>query len=192
MPNGFIADAFVGLVGALIISLFQCRILKKCIFALWFLSTAVAIGIGTIGAFVAYMLAHFPIIDWQSGIFLVDWFLWPGLMFFLTALSGAPGGLLAGLLKKWAISRGRIIHWATVSAVNWALSFGAAGLVIQIFSYPDYFNLDVLRNVPFVVKGGFLGILIGVIQGVTLGSYLNRLNNIRPNVSLEQTSREGQ
>jgi len=190
MPNGYIAFAFVGFVGVFIISLVQWRLLEECRFVLWFLATAVAIGIGSISASLAYLLAHFPIVDWQSGNLLVDWVLWPAILFFMMAIGGAPGGFLAGLLKKLAIGRGTIIRWVVVSTGSWALSFGVAGLMIQVINYPDYFKLELLQHVPFVVKGGTIGLLVGVIQGAILGSHLEGLKNIRPNVSLEQTSRE--
>lgn len=180
MPNGFIALTFAGVVGALVISMIQCRLLEECRFALWFLATAVAIGIGSIGASLAYLLAHFPIAGWQSDNSMVDWGLWPAIVFFLMAIGGAPGGLIAGLLKKWAVGRGTITRWLAVSTGSWALSFGVAGLMIQMINYPDYFNLGVLRLVPFIVKVGVIGLLIGIIQGATLGSYLERLNIYSP------------
>jgi hypothetical protein len=148
-----------------------------------------AIGIGSLGASFAYVLAHFPIVDWQSNNSLANRVLWPTIVFFLMALGGAPGGLLAGPFNKWAIGRGTIKSWLAVSTGSWALSFGVTGLMIQMMNYPDYFNLEVLRHVPFIVKGGAIGLLVGAIQGAILGSHLEGLEIIRPNVSPKQTLR---
>lgn len=180
LPNGFVGLAFVGTVAALGISLIQCNLVDECSCSPWTAATAAGIGIGTIGGSLAYLLAHFPPVDWQSGAFLIDWALWPAIMFIMMAIAGAVAGLVAGPLQKWAVGRGTMLGWILVSIGSWALSLGVAGLVIQAINYPDYFKLGVLRFVPFPVKGGIIGLLVGVIQGAAFGTYLEHLGELSP------------
>ncbi len=186
--NGFIDIAFVELTGALIITVVQCRLLDKCRYILWFFATAGALGIGSYCAAYAYILAHFPIINWHSGVFIIDWLLWPAVMFLFTAISGAPGGLIAGLLKKWAVGRGSFLRWCAASAGSWSLSFGLFGLILQIFNYPDYFYMDSLRHAPMIIKGAMIGILVGAAQGLILGSFLNRNDYFPPQAITDSSS----
>jgi hypothetical protein len=184
MSNGFIALAVVGSVAVLIISLIQRFNLEDTNFFLWLLATGVGLGIGSIGASLAFFVAAtLPLGQGSSGIPLVDWLVWPAIMFILTAVGGAPGGLISGPLKKWAVGRGTLGSWVAVSIGNWALSFGVAGVSFLILLYPQYFNLHASRNIPVIIKGGMIGALIGLIQGTILGTRLAKLNRPEPSTN---------
>lgn len=180
LRNGFVGLAIVGSMAALTISLVQCYLVDECSYSLWTLATVAAIGIGIVGGSLAYLLAHFPGVDWQSGIFLIDWALWPAIVFFLMAIVGAASGLVAGPLQRWAVGRGTLLRWILVSTGSWALSLGVAGLAIQAINYPYYFKLGVLRFIPFPLKVGVMTLLIGIIQGSILGAHLQRLKGQSP------------
>jgi hypothetical protein len=171
-------------MAVLIISLIQRSNLEGTNFFLWLVATGLGLGIGSIGASLAFIAAaSLPLVHGSSGIPLVDWLAWPAIVFILTAVGGAPGGLFSGLLKKWAVGRGTIRSWVAVSICNWALSFGVAGVSILILLYPQYFYLDASRNIPVIIKGGMIGALIGLIQGTILGTRLAKLNRPEPSTN---------
>ena len=181
LDNGFIALAFVGLISALIISYIQCLLLDNCQFVFWFLATTTGLGLGSFGATLGYFLAHFPMVNWRTGSAIFDWILWLALLFLFAALSGAPGGFLAGIFGKLSIEKGSNFGWILVSAATWSLISGMAGIMTVVINYPHQFNLEVLRLIPFSVKGGAVGLLMGFIHGVMIGSYIKKCSNTRPN-----------
>jgi hypothetical protein len=180
MSNGFMALAVVGFVGVVFISLVQRLYLDGSSFFLILLATGLALGIGSIGASLAFLaVMSLPLVRGSSGISIVDWLIWPLSVFILSAIGSIPGGLISGLMMKGAVKRGKLSAWIVNSVSNWALSFGVAGVLFLILIYPQYFYIPTLRTIPVVIRGGLIGVLIGLIQGKILGNRIRQLDQIR-------------
>lgn len=176
LQHNFPALAVVLLVGALIISLAQWAGLEKAHFLLWFLATFVGLGVGLTGMILAYFMAHVPVWRFTTGVSVVDFLIWLGLIFLLSAFGSAPGGLVAGILSAWSVGKGKFRSWIAVSIGNWALSFGAAGVLLVFIDFSRVFYRGNFRHISTLWRGAALGALIGLIQGLVLGLFLKAIN----------------
>lgn len=177
LQRGFHALAVVLLVGGLIISLAQWAGLEKVHFLLWFLATCVGLGVGLVGMILAYFIAHVPVWRFTTGVSVVDFLVWLGLIFLLSAFGSALGGLVAGILSAWSVGKGKLGSWIAVSIGNWALSFGAAGVFLVFIDFSRVFYRGNFRHLSILWRGAALGALIGLIQGLVLGLFLKAINH---------------
>lgn len=172
LPGGFLALGLVGFLAALLISLLQILFLKRANFILWVLATGVGLGAGMAGVVFANAAAGMPVLRETTGLLLVDWLLWLGFLFLLSALVTVPGGLAAGLLRKGSVKTGKTLGWMAVSILNWSVSFGAAPVLVQLVSFPRFFYVGNFRHPSALARGAALGALVGLIQGAVLGRRL--------------------
>lgn len=175
--NGFVALAVLAVLGVLFVTLIQWLVWGMFNYFLWALSTAVGLGLGSVGAWTAFIAVNAMPSGPGGGFPLGAWLAWPAVVFAAVGIGGAPGGLLAGPLKKMAVGQGRIAGWVGVSLANWGLSYGLLGVLALVFLFPDYFFLSItaVRNMPGWIRGGMLGALCGLVQGTVLGWRLLRL-----------------
>jgi len=176
LPGGFAALAVVGLLEVLVISIVQRLVMVKGSVTLWLLGNAAGFAAGTAGIVFANLIANMPVLSGTSGNPRVDWLLWLGFLFVLSAVVSAPGGLVAGLLQKWAVGGGSILTWAAISVLNWGLSFGAAAVLVRLPRFMQFFYAGNFRYPATLLRGAAFGALVGLIQGGILGSFLREIS----------------
>ncbi len=175
LPGGFLALLVVGLFGTLLITLAGWALPGERKFLTWFLANLVGLASGMLGLALADTIARADVVRGTTGIPLLDWVLWLSFVFVIAAVGSLPGGLLAGVFRTGSVGKGSVISWAAVSALNWTVSFGAASVLLQLSDFSSLFYFGNFHTLPVLIRGGSLGLLIGLIQGLVLGWRLNHL-----------------
>jgi len=175
LPGGFLALLVVGLLGTLLITLAGWPLPGERSFLSWFLAHLVGLASGILGLALADSIARADLVRGTTGIPLLDWVLWLSFVFVIAAVGSLPGGLLAGVFRSVSVGRGSVIAWAAFSALNWTVSFGAASVLLQLTDFSSLFYFGNFQTLPVLIRGGAIGLLIGLIQGLVLGWRLNHL-----------------
>jgi|GEM_PF-4564120 len=175
MQNYFAAEIAAGLLPVLIISLSQYSQLKGVRFVLWLLANGVGLVVGILAINLADLISVVTLVI-PTGLPIPDWLIGFWVLFLLTAVGVVPGGLVAGVLKRWAVGKGGIGGWIVVSISNWSLSFGAAGALVWVTNFYQHFSLHDPLTIPLLLRVALIGSLIGIIQGGVLGTFLGKVN----------------
>jgi len=175
LKNGILAQTSAAALMAVIIAAAQTILVKGLRFWPWLLATAAGLILGANGAYLGWMASQLPILRGITGAVWLDCVLWWGYVFLLTGLGSLPAGILAGLGRKWAVSKGKTGAWIGTGVLNWAVSLGAAGGLLQLFKTGRYFYAGGFRSGPLLLRFALVGIVVGLLQGWILGRRLTRL-----------------
>ncbi len=175
LENGVIAQTAASALMAVIIATAQIVLVKEIRFWPWLLATVAGLVLGANGAYLGWMGSQMPILGGIPGAGWLKWFLGWVYVWLLTGLGSLPAGFLAGLGLKWSFKKGKTGDWIGTGILTWAVSLGAAGVLLQLLKTGRYFYAGGFRSGPLLLRFALIGIVVGLIQGWILGRRLTRL-----------------
>lgn len=170
VPNGFVGLVVAALSGVILITILQWWSIRDSDtnLILWFLATGVGLFVGLPGAYLGYALSLsqpgggalglplFPEVDRSIAILIT------------ASLGSAPGGFVSSILQRFAVKRGRVVHWIPISTFAWGLAFGVGGLVL-------FFLNSEFRTLQSALKTLIAGGSAGLVHALILGPFLSSL-----------------
>jgi len=179
LEKGTIAQAAVAALIAVITAAAQTVLVKELRFWPWLLAAAFGLVLGSNGAYLGWMASQMPVLSGIPGVKWLVWILGLAYVWLLTGLGSLPAGVLAGLSQKWSARKGKTGAWIGAGVLTWAVSLGAAGVLLQLLKTGRHFYAGNFRSGPTLLRFALVGMVVGLIQGWILGRRLTRLEILK-------------